>query len=533
MAGWNFPDVWEVVATTLPDSPALVHGCRRVAWAEFDDRADGLAQVFLDAGLTRHDKVAQYLFNCPEYMESVYAAFKAALVPVNTNYRYGAEELTYLWTNADAAAVVFHGCFTELVDGLLPRLPGVRLWVWVDDGSGPCPDWATPYDVATKAASGRVVPPWGRSGDDPFFLYTGGTTGYPKGVMWRQDDLFVNLTAASGLGEAPDLDAVRAQVTAPGLTQLAAAPLMHGTGALTAMAALASGGCVITLPSRRFDPVELLDTVERERVGSIVLVGDAFAKPVLEALDAHPRRWDLSSLVAIGSSGTMWSEQTKQGLLGHHPGLMLIDSLGSSEALGAAQSVSGGDGVAGTARFQLGPMTRVLTDDGRDVEPGSGEIGRLVVGGRLPLGYYKDEERTRATFVTVDGQRYAMAGDWATVAADGTVTLLGRGSGCINTGGEKVFPEEVEEVLKVQPGVADAVVVGVPDERLGEAVVAVVQPRDDAELDEAALIASVKGRLASYKAPKRVIVAPVERGPNGKVDYPAVQAAAAASRPGG
>jgi 3-oxocholest-4-en-26-oate---CoA ligase len=521
--GWNFADVWEVVAERLPDAPAQVQGERVVTWREFDRRADGVAQTLLEAGLSAQDKVAQYLYNGPEYLESLFAAFKAGLVPVNTNYRYGDDELVYLWDNADAAAVVFHGAFAETVEALRGRLPGVRLWLWVDDGSGPCPPWASSYESAAARATGRTVAPWGRSPDDLYLLYTGGTTGRPKGVMWRQHDLFSVLNASAAItyeGDG-DLDAVRTALHEPGPTHLPAPPLMHGTAAFSSFLAMNVGGGIVTLAQRSFDVVELLDTVDRRRVNTMAIVGDAFAKPMLRHLDEQPGRWDVSSLVFILSSGVMWSEDTKQGLLRHHPGMLLVDQFSSSEALGMGSSISTADGASGTARFQLGSNARVIDHRGRDVEPGSDQVGRVAVSGLQPVGYYKDPGKTAETFIELDGQRYSIPGDYAMVEADGTLTLLGRGSMCINTGGEKVYPEEVEEALKTHASILDAVAVGVPDERFGEAVTAVVELREEADgLDEHDVIAHVKQRLASYKAPRRLIaVQSIARSPNGKVDY--------------
>jgi 3-oxocholest-4-en-26-oate---CoA ligase len=527
MAGWNFADLWEAIASRLPDALAQLQGERRHTWSEFDRRADGLARHLLDGGAQHQDKVALYLYNCPEYMESCFALFKAGLVPVNTNYRYLDDELLYLWENADAVAVVFHGAFTDRIAHLRGRLPGVRHWLWVDDGSGPMPEWAESYEeAAATPTEGRTVAPWGRSGDDILMIYTGGTTGMPKGVMWRQDDL-IGAVCATGnplLAEDPDavggVDAALANLTAPGLPGLPACPLMHGTGWFTANLYLTMGGSVVTLVDRHLDWVELLDTIEREKVGALTIVGDAFAKPMLSELNAKPGNWDLSSLVLVSSSGVMWSEATKQGLLEHNPGMLLIDSFSSSEAIGMGQSVSAAGAAEKTAHFSLGVGAKVITDDGRAVEPGSGERGRVAIPGRTPIGYYKDPEKSAATFITFEGVRYSMPGDYAVVEADGTITLLGRGSVCINTGGEKVFPEEVEEALKTHPTVADAVVVGVPDDKFGQAITGVVEAADGAQLDEAALVAHVKDHLAHYKAPKRIVpIDTIGRAPNGKVDY--------------
>ena len=534
MSEWNFGDVWEAVAEVQPDAPAVVFGGHTRTWREFDRRADNVGRWLLGADVAEQDKVALYLYNCPEYLEASYAAYKIGLVPINTNYRYADDELVYLWENADTVAVVFHGVFVERIEGIRDRLPGVRSWLWVDDGTATCPSWAVPFEEAaeTTGPTGpgghlRVRAPWGRSPDDLHMLYTGGTTGMPKGVMWRQDDLFARLNGGGFRRYPPEgsVDDVRAEVEAhgPGMTLLPACPLMHGTGAFTAMECLNEGGRVVLLAGRQFDPVELLDTVEREQVNCTVIVGDAFAKPILAALDAEPGRWDLSSLVGVISSGVMWSEETKQGLLRHHADMLLIDAFGSSEAVGLGTSVSSGTKAAKTAQFTLGPDVRVVDDEGNDVVAGSGTIGVLALGGRIPVGYYKDETKSQATFKVIDGTRYSVPGDYAEVRADGSIHLLGRGSVCINTGGEKVYPEEVEEVVKTVDGVVDAVVVGIPDDRFGEAVVAVVQLASDVTEDTVpaeAVIEHVKGRLAGYKAPRRVrVVETIGRSPSGKVDY--------------
>jgi acyl-CoA synthetase (AMP-forming)/AMP-acid ligase II len=527
MTDWNYADVWETVADVQPSSAAVVQGSRTLPWEEFDRGADGIAQFLLDLDVVRQDKVALYLYNSPEYLQTTYAAMKIGLVPVNTNYRYGDDELSYLWDNADAVAVVFHGTFADRIERILDRVPRVKGWLWVDDGAGPCPDWATPYEDAVKSAVERTRAPWGRSGDDLYMLYTGGTTGMPKGVMWRQDDLFARLIdgGVRHYDVNAGLEGVRTALSASpgGVTLMPACPLMHGTGAFTAHTVLAEGGRVCLLESKKYDPVELLDTVEREKVNGLVIVGDPFSRPLLTALDANPGRWDLSSLMMVISSGAMWSEPVKQELLAHHPGMLLVDAFSSSEALGMGVSVSGGGSAAKTASFTLGPDVKVLTEDGRHVEPGSDEVGVLALGGRNPLGYYKDTEKSDRTFKEIDGVRYSIPGDYAQVDADGTIHLLGRGSVCINSGGEKIFPEEVEEALKTHASVRDAVVVGIPHETYGEQIVAVVEPAEGMStesLSETELIDYVKGRLASYKAPRRVRSVPtIGRAPNGKVDY--------------
>jgi acyl-CoA synthetase (AMP-forming)/AMP-acid ligase II len=525
MTNWNYADVWETVADVKPDAIAVTQGERHVSWSEFDRGADGVAQFLLDQGVVQQDKVAVYLYNCPEYLQACFATIKIGLVPVNTNYRYGDDELSYLWDNADAVAVVFHGTFVERIARIRERVPAVRSWLWVDDGSGPCPDWAIPYDEAAKSATARVAAPWGRSGDDLLMIYTGGTTGMPKGVMWRQDDLFVRLIAG-GVRQYPadgGIDAVRESLVAnpDATTLLPACPLMHGTGWFTTNTCLAEGGRIVLLASRKYDPVELLDAIEREKVNGLVIVGDPFSRPLLSALDDQPGHWDLSSLMVIVSSGAMWSEAIKTALLRHHPGMLLVDAFSSSEALGMGMSVSGAGNAAATAKFTLGPDVKVLKDDGTEVAPGSDEIGVLALGGRNPLGYYKDEEKSERTFKTINGMRYSVPGDFAQVDSDGTIHLLGRGSVCINSGGEKIFPEEVEEVLKTHEAIRDAVVVGIPHPLFGEEIVGVIELTGrDAGPSEPEIIDYVKQRLAGYKAPRRVrVVDTIGRAPNGKVDY--------------
>ena len=532
--GWNFADLWEVIADGIPDALCQQQGSRQVSWAAFNRRANGVASRLLSAdGAAEQVKVAQYLYNCPEYLESVFAAFKAGMAIVNTNYRYAADELVYLWDNGDVTAVVFHGSFVEQIEAIRERVPRVTTWLWVDDGSNPCPAWATPYeDAAVAGTDDNVSGPWGRSGDHLLLLYTGGTTGMPKGVMWRQDDVFGVLDANNRKRMPPeqDLDAAAGRITSAGPRNMPSAPLMHGTGLFNAISNLMIGGSITSMEGRSFSAEEFLDTVQRFEINSTSIVGDAFAKPILRALDDEPDRWDTSALRVIVSSGVIWSKQTKDGLLRHNERLIMVDALGSSEAIGMATNTTTADSGGGTAKFELGPSTRVITDDmpddpSRDVVPGSGELGRVALRGRTPIGYYKDEEKSAQTFVTIDGERYSIPGDYATVELDGSVSLMGRGSQCINTGGEKVYPEEVEECLKLHPSVRDAAVVGLPDEKWGEAINALVELHPGAVLDAEALRDHVKAHLAAYKAPKRVVdISTVGRAANGKLDYKALKA---------
>jgi 3-oxocholest-4-en-26-oate---CoA ligase len=531
MTAWNFADAYERVAAAIADAPCQEQGTRVVTWGQFDRRANALAADLLAAGLGEQAKVAAYLTNCPEYLETYVAAFKAGLVPVNTNFRYGPEEIRYLFGNADAEAVVFHATYAPLIEKIRDQLPLVRRWYVVSDGS-PEPSWATSYEQVAGPGADRVAGPWGRSPDHMLFLYTGGTTGMPKGVMWRQDDLF-NVLGGGGnpiLGQPPaaDLDDFASRITGPGSRLLPACPLMHGTGQFTTLIVLNGGGSVVCLEDRAFDPVDLWQTVQDKGINGLTIVGDAFARPMLRALDDNPGKWDLSSLLLISSSGVMWSHEVKQGLLGHLPTVILFDSLGSSEAVGLGANISAGGAAADTASFQLGPEVKVVSDDGRILEAGSDEIGMVAVPGYIPVGYYKDPEKSARTFRTVDGVRYSIPGDYATVAADGSIHLLGRGSVVINTGGEKVFPEEVEEALKQYPSIIDAVAVGVPDERFGETICAVVEAAPGVVLDTDDVIEFVRGKLARYKAPRSILtVDTIGRSPAGKVDYQSLRKLAA------
>jgi fatty-acyl-CoA synthase len=535
--GWNFSEVWEAVAHTVPDHTAQVHGEERISWREFDARANGIACTLLQGGCLHQDKVALYLHNSPHYMQSAFACMKAALVPVNTNYRYQQDELHDLWDNADAVAVVFHGAFTATVEAVRARCAKVRLWLHVDDGSAPCPVWAVPFETSAAAHPAQVETAWGRSGDDQILIYTGGTTGRPRGVMWRQHDLYM---ASNTTGDPAQSDVAfvhervaRSQADKAAFpVGLPAAPLMHGTAYVFASAILNRAGCVVTLTASAFDVAELLGAIEKTSVTDLCIVGDAFCRPMVDALDAAPSRWKIAGLKAVSSSGMMWGNANKARLLAHAPEAVLIDFLNSSEASGMGRAISSKGRANPSARFKLGKNAFVIDADNRPVEPGSSTAGRIAVSGNVPLGYYGDPEKSAATFPVIDGVRCAVPGDFALVEADGSITLLGRGSVCINTGGEKVFPEEVEECIKLLPVVRDAVVVGVQDERFGETVAAIVELVDGCSLDAKALadqvIAHVRDRLARHKAPRHVlVVASIGRGPNGKADYMALRQVAA------
>jgi len=534
MTDWTYPAMLESVANALPDDLAFVQGSDvRLTWSEFDRQADALAAKMVEWGLQHQSKVAIYMTNRPEYMVAFSAAMKAGLAPYNVNYRYSSEEIAYLLDNGDAEAVVFEAQYTDIADGARKDAnPNIK-WVIVGAAAGQCPDWAVTYEdaIAETPATRPYVAPWGRSPDDMFMIYTGGTTGMPKGVMWSQGDMIgkggYGANAYLGVGPlaSPEEAGPRAAASPIRSKALIAPPLMHGTGFLTALGAMTSGGTVLLLPAGKFDPEQVWDMVDEFGVSRMTIVGQPFAQPLLEALDANPGRWDVSKMLIMTSSGAMWNQENKQGLLKHMPQLMMVDAFSSSEALGMGASLTTKDSEVKTASFVVGEDCAVFTEDGRRVEPGSGERGKVAVGGFIPLGYYKDEAKSAATFIEIEGRRWSMPGDWAEVEADGSMILLGRGSQCINTGGEKVFPEEVEEVLKRHDAVRDSAVCGLPNPRFGEEIAALVEISPGATVpDQAELIAHVKGILAGYKAPRNVLVVEtIPRAPNGKMDYKTVK----------
>lgn len=530
---WNYGDIFDRLAEVVaPGQPALIHGDRTTSWAALTARSNNLARALAAGGARPGSKIAFYLRNHPAYLEGLVAAFKARLVHVNVNYRYVAAEVFYIFDNSDAETVIFGREFSPVIAEIAVRLPHVRHWLMVEDGSAaPPPVVAERFEALAGSGDGAPLQ-IRRSPDDLFFIYTGGTTGMPKGVMWRQDPLRRALLNPAVTPDIPrhleeHLGFVREAARGP--VNLPACPLMHGTGLLTAISALVNGGTVVTLEAARFDPHELWAAAAAHRAEQIVIVGDAFARPMLQALDAAPGRYDLASVLAMISSGIMWSRQVKQGLLRHIPQAALMDSFGSSEAVGFGLSIMTAEGMVETARFEIGENVKVFDAAEREIVPGSGETGLIARAGPLPDGYYKDPAKTEAVFRTIGGTRYAIPGDFCSIDDDGGITLLGRGSGCINTAGEKVFPEEVEEVLKLHPDVLDALVVGIPDETWGQAVTALAELRQGAAFDEAELRRHIRQHLAGYKTPKRLFaVARMFRAPNGKADYAGARAHAIA-----
>jgi fatty-acyl-CoA synthase len=527
----NWATLWEALAAAQPDHVAVVVGERQLRWRDLEQRAARLAGAFGSHGVGAGSKVAQLLYNCPEYIESVFAAFKVRATPVNVNYRYLADEVAYILANSDAEVLVFHGSLADRLGDIRSRAPHLRVLLQVDDGA-PLLDGALWYHEVLDAA--EAAAPIERSGDDLLFLYTGGTTGLPKGVMWRHVDLFGALAftgyVSAGL-EVPttsdQVGAVAAALNAEGRSpvNLCAPPLMHGTALFLAISAFVMGGSVVLLGGRRFDADELWRLVEQHHVTQLSIVGDAFARPMVAALEsatAAGTPYRLESLQRIVSTGATLSAEHKRAFQHHAPQVVIIDMIGASEGGPFAVSMTmPGQPPADTAVFTAPPNAVVIDDStGLPAERGSGVVGMLAVSGPMPTGYHGDETKTASTFRTIDGVRYTVPGDYATIDADGTVHLLGRGSVCINTGGEKVYPEEVEVAARSHPAVLDCTVVGVADSRFGEAVTLVASRQPGALADEREVIDHVRGRLAAYKAPKRVVwVDTIERSPSGKADY--------------
>ena len=530
-ASYNFADLWEAIWPRAADRTALVCGPQRPTYRELAERANRLAHHLRGAGVGPGDHVALFLRNDQVYLEAMIACFALRAVPVNINHRYTGEELRYLLRDSSAVALLVHRTLTGQVATVADVVADLEALLVVDDPAphtvegeeAPLPG-AVDYEEALAAASPDPVVTEGRSGDDTYLMYTGGTTGRPKGVVWRQEDAFF---ACIGGGDPMRLMgpiAAPAELVdrmVPAFVYLPLAPLMHAAAQWTTWSWLLAGGTSVLMPGS-LDPEAVWDAVAAEGVNSLTIVGDAVGRPLVQAWEAHPGRWDAAGLFAISNGGGPISPALKTRLAELFPGRAIIDGFGSSESgVQGSQRLQAGDPVTGLARFAPAPGTKVFDADLHEVVPGSGVEGRVANSGRLPLGYLNDPEKTAATFVEVDGERYCFTGDLATVEADGSIQLLGRGSQCINTGGEKVFPEEVESQIVDHPKVTDVLVVGVPDERWGSVVTAVVAPADPADppsLDE--LREHLRGSLAGYKLPKQLVVVDrVVRSPAGKADY--------------
>ena len=530
-AEFSLAEVLEAIGASRPDAECLVFRDRRFTWADMNERTRRLANHLIGAGLgvtterselagheSGQDHLAIYLHNGNEYLEAMLGALKARVASLNVNYRYVAEELLYLLQDCEASAVVVHSAFTPTLAEILPQLTNLRVILQVPDDSGrPLLPGAVWYEDALAAASPeRPDVEW--NADDLYMLYTGGTTGMPKGVMWRNGDAMVE--CFGGSQTATSIEEFVAEAST-GLQALLAPPFMHGAGHWMSFRTWLGGGTVFvqSVPDR-LDPVDIWSMVERERINFLLIVGDAFARPLLDELDRNGDAYDLSSLTVMLSGGAPLSANLKDEFLGHLPTLMIVDGLGSSEAGGQVSQVSTGGGAT-TGTFEITPGNVVLSADlDRVLEPGDPEIGWLAKTGRLALGYLGDPDKTARTYPVVDGVRYAIPGDRARVLDGNIVELHGRDSVTINSGGEKIFAEEVEAALKAHPGVYDCIVAGRPSERWGNEVVAIVRVREGYDVDDDALLNEAARHIARYKLPKQIrYVDEIVRSPSGKADY--------------
>lgn len=533
---FNLADLFESVVDVVPDREALVYvdhpgtGTeRRLTYSELDAAANRIAHHLIDSGLRPGEHLGLHLYNGVEYLQTVLGCLKARVVPVNVNYRYVEEELAYLYRDADLAALVFDAEFTERVAAARPRAEKLRhlMRVGTAPPGAPALDAVAFTDAETGASAGRGFGP--RSADDLFIIYTGGTTGMPKGVMWRQEDLFfAGLFGGDPAGEPvahPEELAERVAAGGAGITFFPTPPLMHGTSTLTSFIALNYGQRVAL--HRKYVPEEVLRTIEKEKVSTVSLVGDAMLRPLVDALNGPCKGTDMSSLFSLSSSGAIMSDTVRAEFQALVPNVLLLNNFGSSES-GSNGKATDDSGPEKGFRLEVNARTRVV-DPVTYEQVTVGEPGRLAQRGHVPLGYYNDEKKTAETFFQKDGERWVLLGDMATVDEQGIVTVLGRGSQCINSGGEKVYPEEVEQALKSHPDVYDALVAGVPDAKWGNHVAAVVQLRPGAPgLTLEDIQSHCRTHVAGYKIPRQLVVTDaIQRSPSGKADYRWAKAVAA------
>jgi acyl-CoA synthetase (AMP-forming)/AMP-acid ligase II len=538
---FNLADLFEGAVDAFPDREYLVVDGRRLTYAQMDERANRLAHHLAAAGVGPGDHVGIYALNSVEWVETAWAVFKLRAVWININYRYVEDELRYLFSNADLVALVHQRQFSPRVATLLPELPALRHIIVIDDDSqepDPRHDAVEFEEAVAGGSPERDFAP--RSGDDLYILYTGGTTGMPKGVVWPHRNVFYalggGLDALTGVRMERPQQMVEKGLAAGGqLSFLPIAPLMHGASQWAVMGQSFVGNRIFLVP--KFEPHEVWALIEHEKVNMVMITGDAMGKPLIEALGESGVSYDLSSLIGITSTAALFSPSVKDAFFAQFPNLVMTDAIGSSEA--------GNNGISmikpGATAMRSGPTvsstggTVVFDENLELVKPGSGVIGKIARSGDIPIGYYNDPVKSAEVFITVDGKSFVMPGDFATVEADGSVTLLGRGSICINSGGEKIFPEEVEAVVRSHPDLMDAIVVGAPDERFGQRVAAIVEPRPGhATPSLEAVQEHCRKQIAGYKVPRQLhAVAKIERSPSGKPDYPWANAIVTSQSPVG
>jgi acyl-CoA synthetase (AMP-forming)/AMP-acid ligase II len=521
---FNIADLFESLVDVIADRTAVVCGDRRLSYAELEARSNRFAHALTARGVKAGDHVGLYLFNSTEFLEAMLGCFKIRAVPININYRYVEDELSFLFSNADLVALVHQREFAPRVAAVSAGVPTLRAFIAVEDGSNaPLVTEAVEYETALKAASPeRKFAP--RSSRDHYIIYTGGTTGMPRGVMWQHEDVFFAGLQGGNPGgepiERPEQLAALVKENPDPLTMFPAAPFIHGAAQWAALIGLFAGGKVVLLPGRSFNAKDACKLIDAERANTMTFVGDAMARPMVEALREPGHSHDMSSLMVIASAGAVLSDSVKEALQTLLPNTMILNNFGATETGHQGTMYPTGDAVPNKISFYMDASNTVLGDDLKPITPGSGKMGRLARRGRLPIGYYKDPEKTAATFLVIEGERWVVPGDLATIEEDGKITVFGRGAVCINSGGEKIFPEEVEAALKAHPSVLDAVVVGVPDERWGQRVAAVVPARPGVELTLTILDAHCRTRIAGYKVPRQLrMVDEIVRHPSGKPDY--------------
>ncbi|AQT81778.1 acyl-CoA synthetase [Mycolicibacterium litorale] len=519
----NIADLAEHAIDAVPDRVALICGDEQITYAELEEKANRLAHYLIDQGVKKDDKVGLYCRNRIEIVIAMLGIVKAGAVMVNINFRYVEAELRYMFDNSDMVALVHERQYSDRVANVLPDTPNVKTVLVVEDGSDK--DYhryggVEFYEAIAKGSPERDFPE--RSADDIYLLYTGGTTGFPKGVMWRHEDIFRVLLGGIDFATGEykqEFDLAEQAAAGPPMIRFPIPPMIHGATQSATWGALFTGSTTVLAPE--FDAKDVWRTIAKHKVNLLFFTGDAMGRPLLDALTADGSEHDLSSLFLLASTAALFSPSLKEAFLELLPNRIITDSIGSSETgFGGTSVVAKGESHASGPRVTIDKNVKVLDDAGNEVQPGSGVRGIIAKSGHIPVGYYKDEKKTAETFRTINGVRYAIPGDYALVEADGTVTMLGRGSVSINTGGEKVYPEEVEAALKGHPDVFDALVVGVPDPRFGNHVAAVVAPREGARPTLGELDTFVRKEIAGYKVPRSLwLVDEVKRSPAGKPDY--------------
>ncbi len=529
---FNIADLYEIVADHIPDQDALVCGDTRYTYRQLDERANQVAHYLKSLGLGKNDHIGIYMYNCAEYLETYLAALKIRAVPFNVNYRYVADELEYLFNYGDFKALVFHQEYSPIISDVKDKCPTIQHYIAVTDDSGADIGVLDGQIYQGSVDSQPVTRDFDtRDGSDIFIMCTGGTTGMPKGVMWTHEDLFFAALQGGNPGgdpiEAPEEIGPLAKEGESAWCLYPAPPFIHGTAIYSALITFFSGGKVVVTKSKSYQPAEMVDLIQRESIQVLVLVGDAMAIPLIQELEKRGDAADVSSLAVLTSQGAILSPSVYEKLEELVPGAMIMNNFGASETGHQGQAIEDfddedgeDDGMHKRTKFFLNEHTAVLDDDFNEVEPGSEIVGKIASRGHIPLGYYKDEQKTAETFFEIDGVRWVIPGDFATVDENGLVTLLGRGSICINSGGEKIYPEEVEEALKAHDGIQDVLVVGVADDRFGQRVAAVVQLKDGISADTESLDAHIRSKVAGYKIPREWhFVDLVQRQPSGKPDY--------------